>query len=668
MEHWWSNTPWRLIQTNMREIDMRDIRADEYVQKLLEFKATVVMINVGGILASYDTQVEDHPVSPFLTGDSLETLIDACHTAGIRVIARMDFSKVRRAVYEKHPEWAYRTADGGIIDYNGDVHVCPSGGYQRGKAFEIVAEAAGRFPIDGVFINMGGFLERDYSYRHYGICHCANCREKFEKMFGLQLPDVPDMNDPVYRKYKVYQETILRENAQRMLKLIKSINPEIAVEGTDFSRVESNTEYKERKGPQWMYGSSSTARCETALKHGNVCSNAAVDFVGFFYRHVAVNEHMQALRMWQDLGNYAGLDYYLMGRIDNHKDRRLFRPVKEAFSFMAEHDEDYRGMFISGDALLLRDGRYIRSDEAKGWIRALTESHIFFEEGAPASLHSAEELRRFKAVILPDLQILSDETLTLLDAYVREGGCLITSGKAGLYSKTGEKREGFGLDCIGGEKILEDSADMRSAMFKIRREEAGSFPSFADTELVFFGDDYRYASYHEDVQKYLGLIPPHKYGPPERCYYTEETDEPGLTVNRFGKGKAIQIPWLPGTLYCNEGYENTFFFMKDVLTAFAGLETAEAQPFTPMVEITRGMREDQRQAMFSFINGTGHFGRSFFAPVPVQNISVCAALPGQPVSLHSIVTGKQIPFTYENGKIRFLLDKLEAFEALKAVF
>ena len=154
MEHWWSNTPWRMIQTNMREIDMRDIRADEYVQKLQEFKATVVMINVGGILASYDTQVEDHPQNPNLTGDSLEQLIDACHAAGIRVIARMDFSKVRRAVYEKHPEWAYRTVNGEIIDYNGDVHVCPSGGYQRGKAFEIMEEAAKRFPIDGVFINI----------------------------------------------------------------------------------------------------------------------------------------------------------------------------------------------------------------------------------------------------------------------------------------------------------------------------------------------------------------------------------------------------------------------------------------------------------------------------------------------------------------------------------
>ena len=83
MKHWQEGYPWRMIQTNLRQI------------------------------------------------------IDACHEEGIRVIARTDFSKVRYDLYEQHPEWAYRTAKGEIVNYNGDVHVCPNGEYQQKIMFEI---------------------------------------------------------------------------------------------------------------------------------------------------------------------------------------------------------------------------------------------------------------------------------------------------------------------------------------------------------------------------------------------------------------------------------------------------------------------------------------------------------------------------------------------------
>ena len=668
MKHWWNNTPWRLIQTNLREIDMQDIQADEYVKQLQEFKATVVMINTGGILASYDTEVEDHPKSPFLTGSSLKEIMNACHDAGIRVIARMDFSKARKEVYERHPDWAYRSASGDIINYNGDVHMCPCGGVQQEKVFEIMEEVVRKFPIDGVFINMGGFRERDYSYREYGRCYCENCQKRFRAMYGLEIPAKEETDDSILWKYILFKEQVTKDINQRMAKMIKSINPEIAVDGLDFARVESNTEYKVRRDPYWIYSSSSVARGATSLSHDHVCSNAAVDFIGFFYRHVAVDVHMQALRMWQDLGNYVGLDYYLMGRLDNHKDRKLYAPVKKAFSFMAAHDEDYRGMFISGDVLLIRGDRYSSGAEARGWIRALTESHIFFEESSVLNIHSVEDIRRFKAVILPDKEIISEELIRIFDQYVQDGGCLIITGKTAHFSDGGVKRTNFGFECMGKATILAERKDMRSGMFRIRSHEADRFPKFTDTELIFFGDEYRCASYGEDTEQYLGLIPPHHYGPPERCYYTEETQDPGFTVHTYGAGKGIQIPWFPGKLYYEEGYENTFCFMKEILLSFAGIETAENTPFTPMVEITRGYREDGKQAMISFINGTGHFGRSFFQPVPVQNISVRTALKEEPKEMYSIVTGEKIPFTYQDGKISFILKNLGEFEALKIIF
>ncbi|MEA3406749.1 MAG: hypothetical protein U9R48_01545 [Chloroflexota bacterium] len=93
MKDWWQDYPWRLIQTNLREIDMLDIDAQRFMADLQAFKATVVLLNVGGIIASYSTELPFHFQSPFLEGDSLQEIISACHARDIKVLARTDFSK-----------------------------------------------------------------------------------------------------------------------------------------------------------------------------------------------------------------------------------------------------------------------------------------------------------------------------------------------------------------------------------------------------------------------------------------------------------------------------------------------------------------------------------------------------------------------------------------------
>ena len=77
MAHWWEGYPWRMIQTNMREIDMLDMDAERFASELQAFKATVVLVNSAGIIASYPTQLPFHFQSPYLKGDSLADIIEA---------------------------------------------------------------------------------------------------------------------------------------------------------------------------------------------------------------------------------------------------------------------------------------------------------------------------------------------------------------------------------------------------------------------------------------------------------------------------------------------------------------------------------------------------------------------------------------------------------------
>ena len=188
---------------------MLDIDADQVVADLQSFQTTALLFNAAGILASYPTALPFHFQSPYLTGDSMATIIEKCHAAGIRVLARTDFSKVRRPIYEMHPDWAYRTAQGEIVDYNGDVHCCVMGEFQQTYALEIITELLTTHDVDGIFFNMGGFQTSDYSGNHYSICHCEACQKAFHDMFGLALPKDESMANPTFRKYKVFQRQAL---------------------------------------------------------------------------------------------------------------------------------------------------------------------------------------------------------------------------------------------------------------------------------------------------------------------------------------------------------------------------------------------------------------------------------------------------------------------------
>ena len=179
MADWWHSKTWRFIQTNLREIDMLDIDSERVVADMQSFKANVLMINAAGIIASYPTKLPYHFQSPFLKGDSLQSIIAACHRADIRVMARTDFSKIRYPIYEAHPEWVSLTVTGEIVEYNGDVQVCLNGGYQQEYALRIIEELLTTHDFDGIFFNMGGYQTRDYSGNYHGICHCANCERFF---------------------------------------------------------------------------------------------------------------------------------------------------------------------------------------------------------------------------------------------------------------------------------------------------------------------------------------------------------------------------------------------------------------------------------------------------------------------------------------------------------
>lgn len=663
MSHWWNEIPWRMVQTNLRQIDMEDMDAEAYVRELQAFHATVVLLNTAGIIASYETDLRDHFQSEYLHGDSLRTIIDRCHANGIRVIARTDFSKIRRPIYEAHPEWAYRTKAGEIVDYNGDVHACVNGGYQQEYVYQILQEALTKLPLDGIFCNMSGFQTRDYSYNYYGICHCENCKRLFKAYSGgLNLPDREDLADPVYRKYRLFQRELTEKYDRRLLEFVKSINPELAVNGHDIQRMESNTELH-RPLPHWQYSASSNTRCIRGLEREVAIFNTSVDFIGFYYRHVSVSPAMQELRMWQNLANLGGMDYYLIGRLDNHEDKSGYPGLRRAFAFHKAHEGLWKGLKSRAEALLLRSSLWGDAAEERGWIRALTENHILFDEALVDSLRS-ERLGKYKAIIAPNLKYLSPAQAGCLDEYVRAGGQLLASGETGFGNDRYETLDTPLLQCLGIRSIDYVRRDMASSMLKLGSPDASFFPSFraVDCSVVAVGDVFCFTTPASGCRGLCSLIPPHPLGPPERCYYSQITEIPGLRLYPFGRGKGVYLPFLPGSLFLEGGYDNTAWFLRDVLLQVLGL-TDVAPALTPMVEVSAA--EKPGKLVVQLVNASGHFGTSFFAPLPIRDIQLRLPLDQAPADVRSLQLPDNVRWSFAAGTLRLQLGELGFHEAIE---
>lgn len=657
--HWWETYPWRMIQTNLREIDMEDMDAKAYARDLKEFGATVVTLNAGGILASYDTELSEHRKSEYLHGDSLQTIVEECHKAGIKVIARMDFSKVHPEVYEKHPEWAYRTAEGDIVTDSGYVHTCINSGYQQEYVLEILKETLTKIPFDGVFCNMSSVVAMDYKGNFYGPCHCETCKRLYREKYGEDIPGKEDMHKPAFMKYMAFLSERSGMQKRRQCEVIHEISPEIAVNGFDYTRTESNTDIGVEK---WVYSASSNSRKIRGPKRTRVVDNAAVDFMGARYRDSSISPAQMELRQWQNLANAGAVSLYIMGRLDNHRDRSCFEGTRKVFQFHKEHEELYTGVQSAAEVLLLHKNAMARfEEETYGWIRALTESHIPFDEMRLADLKQPEQLADKKLAILCDAASLNTVQVQLLDHFAENGGTVLATGDIGMFRPGNRPQEKPALQCMGVKRILEKKKNRMSSVFEVKEEEKSCFPHCADAPYIAPGAELITAEFEEGTVKYLKLIGEHPFGPPEVCYYTEKdvTDHPGVTVYHYGKGKGVYMPWKAGAFYFTEGYQNTLNVMQDVLFKLCG--TVQIAPgLTPMVEVHLSKKDGM--TIVQLVNTSGAFANSFFAPLPVYDIRI--ELEGLSASDVKAYNGGTVSCKEEDGKLILKLDKLEAYEII----
>ena len=670
---WWQRNNLRVMQTNLPAYEAATLDPDSLVADLVNFSANTLIINAGGIMAFYPTQLDFQYTNPWMKENMLGAVIEKCHAAGIRVIVRFDFSRMHRSIFEAHPDWAYISPKGERI-LNDDMYLASiNAPYVQEKSIAIVEEVIDFFPIDGIFINMPGYATRNvYEGGYHGIDQNEYDRKRFaEYSSGLTLPQHESADDPVFLQYQAFKTWTTDDWMQRMHRMVKAKNPQIAIctylnKYVDIIRHESQT----NSLPYWPYTASDNVSNVVNSYPHLIVSNASIQQISFQSRYNAVEPEETVIRLYENIANGSGLDMSLMGDFRGYEDERNFAAFRELYAFHKQY-EPYFGRYQSPAEIAVIAPGYWPGGEAaqeyRGIQLMLKEAHLQYdiiEDGQIRNL--AEKVKGYRLIILPEITRLDTAAIRVLSSAVEKGTNLIAT------NRTFSDNPAALMDLFGA-KVGEKDHD--GAGFYLHPKDKKLFHRFQEQTLLFWKFNLGLYDFSGADSTFLPILTPGRPGPPEKIGGHEPTGYFALGMKRHGEARAALLPMNLGRLYFIHGYEQHKNLLRDVIDRVfpdcTQLLQTNAHPRveTILQRYTQNLpqnlnRTDDDGLILHLVNLTGFSGNTYFDPLPIQDLHFRIRADFQPASVFSLATRQPVDFSWEEGFLELNLARLGAFDGI----
>ena len=616
---WWKDNNLRLIQNNLREIDA-GMDVDRLIAQVKAFGANTLMVNAGGIFAFYPSKLRYHHVTPYLKSDLLGEMIEKARAAGLRLIARFDFSKAHESIYRQRPEWFYRSEEGKIVNYGGIVHTCLNGGYQQQYAMSILDEALTLYEPDGVFFNMFGYQNWDYSGNYYGLCHCASCRRRFMELHGMELPPSAERGTARQLAYLAFQRETAVDMLDRIHAHIKRLRPEAAISTyhthkVDIVRHESNTSLR-APHPRWQYTAAVNIMPVAGGYEGKLSSNCSINAIDLTYRFTGVSRYETEQRLYESLLSGSGLDFCIIGVFEDYPDRENYAAVSSVFALHQANEQLYGKGRPVVDVVLVKPapGPLARHREFLGLFKMLKESHLLFEVIDQSRLERLEESGA-RLVLLPGIAALTDTELAQLAAVQRRGMQLLATGGA-LFGQAEALQQLFDAT---PDAVLEDTLSSY-----VRVEDKGLVPELAERDWVIVDGPFTAVTFGVETERKLPYIAPSSFGPPERAYGHVESERCGLGMtppSAEGAGGSGYIGWNVGELYYSQGFADHRHLVAGAIRKLLGGQLSLRTNAHPSVQLSLYQLPDGSQ-LLQLLNGSGFNGTTYEAPLEQRGLTV----------------------------------------------
>lgn len=297
-----------------------------------------------------------------------------------------------------------------------------------------------------------------------------------------------------------------------------------------------------------------------------------------------------------------------------------------------------------------------------GAHKALIEGHV--QMSMPNSEVLVKTVHEYGAVVLADQPILNHEEVVEIRRFVADGGTLLATAATGTRDIDNKQLGDFALADVLGVKCL-GAVDSGNSYLRIaKKNEEYGIPAY---DIPVVGPYMRIET--TSAKTLVELLPPYEGVKDASAPPAEMPEGPGVTINTYGKGKAI---YCAANIFSAYYRQDTPVLRKLALWMLelgypASDRTVVLENAPISVEVFYNKRGEER-----FVHLVSSSGDKREVGVPqtqdfslIHGIRVRVRAKGEPSRVTRVPSGDPVGFTYQNGWISLDAEPLGIHEVYR---
>ena len=672
---WWKG-PVRYFQHLLRETDAVGFDASRVINEARQASATAIVAMGGGFSAWYPTQLQSQRRNPHMSGDCLGEMLAAARAAGMRALVRMDISKGRAEWLERDPDWFVQKPDGSPSLVWTMPQICATGPYWDREVFSILDEILGRYPVDGFFFN------------YFGVprCWCPRCRATVRAQTGEDVP-APGQRVPVYERWR---QARIASYTARLAAHVHARQPDALVvpyhhvrDGWDYRAVAAAGDLIAPQvsnpvavnpidpQPQWTHWASEEALMALSVRPDRAPLMLQTGSAFFASRQTAMPAGRLVRNVIQAAAHGSSTCPAVNGYLDQD-DPRAIPAILRVGRYLAANEHWYKDLTSLAKIALVKSPDSVAWGPDQGSLagHAARPGHVaefrglfsaVSDLGFPCDVLVAgglagSRLARYRVVVLPAVNCLSDSDAEALDAYVRAGGTVVATADLGAGDQDGRARTAPVLSAFPwlpgppspafGAYLVLDRDGLRKTMTDV-------------PHVGVDGEFWRPAGQGDGIgRRDLRLLGPFANNAPEFTVLEGPGEAPGLIEVRYGAGTATWLPWRLGAMYQAYGLRDHAGILQAILEAAAGAAPVSGD-LPPGV--TAILKQHPEGEILHLLNDTAPQGRPQLDPPTLSGFSV--SIRTGATHVRRLDASHDVPCRRDGDRLRFEVPSLAVFAA-----
>jgi hypothetical protein len=674
----WQRKIRRVGQSNMTEHDPAVMNIEEWADYWHSAEADIVFISVTGILAFYPSKVKFHRHGKFLNGrDFFGECVAAAKKRNMRVVARMSPDLNWGDALEAHPEWAMRNKDGSVQFSEEEPRLfktCMFSTYMDDYVPAIMREVHSLYDVDCFYTNgwppIGSLPE----------CHCAIC----SKLPAAGTPAYWRVfNDRVFELWQKYDVIAKEKKPDSFFFANLGGNvrggPNLDRLGKIAAWFQADNQGRTYDDPA-VWGCTLQGRVCNAVLDGKFAANvtAAYSTGAVTWRNASKNPAEAEMWLNETLAGGMVPYYHFIGSENGFgEDRRWQRVGVDYFRWTAQHDVHFTtrrsianiGVVMGQSTQLLYPGpatmrsRAYMHETTQGIYDALLRGRFAFDFVHEDRLEP-ERLSKYRALLLPNIAMLSDRQCQQIRDYVQSGGSIMASFETGLYDENLNQRADFGLaDMLGINKAGDVIGTVGNAYYGRIERQHPILEGFSNTNWLP-GAQNRMPL--KPVQNpVLTVVPGFVRYPPELAYPpVSHSGEPAVVLRETGSSRTAYFPGDIERSYWLTGHGDLLRLLHNTIrwiTRDERIVQVEGEGFIEMFswETTPGYAVH----LLNYTNPNTHHGwMESIYPLGPQTVRMQLPQSVRVKSIELLKAGRSVAFGLESQVLRFTIPRVEDYE------